>query len=410
MHILFITDFFPPETNAAASRVFERASHWVSWGHEVTVITSVPNFPRGEVYPGYRNRWYQTENLGGIHVVRVKTYIAENQGKWRRGLDFLSFLVVALPASLAQRNVDVVAATSPNFFAGLCGCMTSIIKRLPFVLEIGDLWPAFIVGLGEMRRSAVVVALEKVEMFMYRCADRVVCLTEAFRCNLLGRGVPTSKVEVVRNGADLASFFPLARDMDALRRINPANDFLVGYYGTMGAAHGLDIAIEAAAQVQDVRFLFVGEGSEAEVLRQKAEQLQLDNVVFLGPQPRDRMPGLIALCDTALVQLKDTNILGSAIPSKLFEAMALGKPVLLAAPEGEAAEIVKKTGSGIHIRAGDSEALAEGIRTLQRSDRLARIAENSLQASKHFSRESQSRKFLQVCQDVLEANRQASNG
>ena len=167
MKILFITENFPPETNAAATRVFERAVYWVEWGHEVTVITSAPNFPEGKLYDGYQNRWYQTENMFGIKVIRVKTYISANRGIFRRSLDFLSFLVSSFLAGIFQQKHHVVTATSPQFFAAVSGKAIGAIKRTPFIMEIGDLWPVSIVGVGLLHRGIFFRLLQVFELFLY---------------------------------------------------------------------------------------------------------------------------------------------------------------------------------------------------------------------------------------------------
>ncbi len=142
MNILFLSENFPPETNAAASRVFERACYWVRAGHRVTVITCAPNFPTGRLFDGYENRWVQTDVMSGVRVVRVKTYIAPNRGVVRRSLDFLSFLFTGFTAGVFQEKPDVVAATSPQFFAAVAGWAVGAVRRVPFVFELGDLWPA----------------------------------------------------------------------------------------------------------------------------------------------------------------------------------------------------------------------------------------------------------------------------
>ena len=151
MHILFLSDNFPPERNAPASRVYEHACYWVRWGHRVTVITCAPNFPEGKVYAGYRNRWYQVEEVDGIRVVRVKTFIAKNEGVVRRTLDYLSFMVAGFGAGLLQLRPDVVVATSPQFFTSVAGWAVAALRRLPFVFELRDLWPASISAVGALQ-------------------------------------------------------------------------------------------------------------------------------------------------------------------------------------------------------------------------------------------------------------------
>lgn len=403
MRILFVTDFFPPETNAAASRVYERARYWVRWGHEVTVLTSAPNFPAGRVYEGYSNRWYQREQVDGIEVVRVKTFISRNEGKWRRGLDFVSFLMTALPVGLLLRAPDVVAATSPNFFAGLSGCCIALLKRRPFVLEVGDLWPAFIVSLGAMRRSLLLKILEQMEMFMYRRAERIICVSGGFKTNLVSRGVPEDKVVVVLNGVELQMFMPGDPDPRDFERFGIQRGFTIGYYGTFGAAHGLTSVLDAAKELPAVQFLFVGDGAGAEDLREKVVELQLDNITILPAQKRSQMPVLWRLCDVALVQLKDLPLLNSAIPSKIFEAMATAKPILLVAPEGDASQIVESEQCGLHVAPGDPAGLVAAVARLFHDQELrGQLGARASQASVRYSREQQARRVLETLKEVVE--------
>jgi glycosyltransferase involved in cell wall biosynthesis len=400
VRILFVTDFFPPETNAAASRVFERARYWVRWGHEVTVLTSAPNFPMGKLYDGYRNRWLQEEQVEGMRVVRVKTYMARNQGKWRRGLDFLSFFMTAFPVGVFLGRHDVVAATSPNFFAGLAGSFIALTRGRPFVLEIGDLWPAFISTLGAVRLRPVIRLLEVIELFMYRRADRVVCLTKGFKDNLVAREVPEDKIEVILNGVDTEFFTAGAPEPVDIDRYNPGQRFTVGYYGTQGAAHGLEAVLDVARQLPDVHFLFVGAGAATETLKGRIRDLGLGNVTMVSMQPREMMPRLWRLCDAALVQLRDLPLLNSAIPSKIFEAMATGRPILLAAPEGDASSLVVGERCGLHVPFGNPSALADAIRKLLVDEALQkRLGDEGLAAAQRHSREQQASLML----DVLEA-------
>jgi len=194
MKILFFTENFPPETNAIANRVFERALYWVKWGHSVTVITATPHFPQGRVFDGYRNRWHQVEMMNGIRVVRVKTFISANEGVVLRTLDFLSFMCTGFLAGLWQERPDVVAATSPQFFNAVAGWAVSRCRRIPFVFEIGDLWPAFIVAVGAMRPNLALRLLEKLELYLYRQSSRIAVLTQAFKDNLISRGIDAGKI------------------------------------------------------------------------------------------------------------------------------------------------------------------------------------------------------------------------
>src|SRR3972149_1950692 len=197
MNILFLTENFPPERNASATRVYERACYWVRWGHEVTVITCAPNFPEGKVFPGYRNRWRHVEEVDGIRVVRVKTFITANEGVILRSLDFLSFMCNAMIAGIFQREPDVVIATSPQFFAAVGGWGLAGLRGKPFIFELGDLWPASIAAVGAMDQNIFLRWMERLELFLYRRSAAVVALTPAFKKDLVRRGIPPEKIAVV---------------------------------------------------------------------------------------------------------------------------------------------------------------------------------------------------------------------
>lgn len=339
MHILFLTDNFPPERNAPASRVYEHACYWVRQGHRVTVLTCAPNFPEGKVYAGYCNRWYQVEEVDGIHVVRVKTFIAKNEGVLLRILDYLSFMVTGFLAGLLQTRPDVVVATSPQFFTVVADWAVAALRRLPFVFELRDLWPASIHAVGALRASTALRRLGRLGLFFYRRAAKVVALTEAFKHDLVSRGISAAHVAVVLNGFDFARYTPQPRDMSLTQQLGLEGCFVVGYIGTHGMAHALDRVLEAAALLRDtpaIRFLFIGAGAVRDALIAQAAQQHLDNVMFIPAQPKTRMPAYWSVCDLALVPLKNTPLFTTVIPSKIFEAMGMGRAIVLAAPEGEA--------------------------------------------------------------------------
>ena len=406
MNILFLADNFPPERNAQASRVYERACYWVRWGHQVTVLTCFPNFPEGKLYSGYRNRWRQVEQMDGIRVVRLKTFIAPNAGRVLRIVDFLSYMVSALIAGLFERRPDVVVATSPQFFAAVAGCGIAIGRGRPFVLELSDLWPESIVAVGAMKPNLGLRWLEKVELFLYRRAARIAALTASFKQNLTRRGIDHRKIEVVINGVDLGRYAPRPRDRDlAARCCLPGSDFTVGYIGTHGMAHALENVLNAAALLQDrgVRFLFVGAGAERQNLIDEASRRRLRNVSFVPAQAKEMMPAVWSLCDVALVHLKDTPLFETVIPSKIFEAMAMGKPVLLASPPGEASRIVKWDNTGLHVPAERPEELAAAVLFLKENPAFTEeLSRRSLLAAPRYSRERQARDMQAVLESAVQ--------
>jgi colanic acid biosynthesis glycosyl transferase WcaI len=405
MRILFLTDNFPPEGNAPASRVYEHACYWVHWGHKVTVLTCAPNFPEGRVYEGYGNRWYSVEEMDGIRVVRVKTFIAQNEGVMLRTLDYLSFMIAGFLAGLWQVRPDMVVATSPQFFTTVGGWALSRVRRLPFVFELRDLWPASILAVGAMRENVVLRWLEHLELFLYHASVKVIALTESFKINLVERGIHADKVEVIINGVDLTRYTPRPPDTDLRKRLGLEGCFVVGYVGTHGMAHALDNVLEAAELLRDtptIRFLFVGAGAARAALVQEANKRRLDNVIFVPAQPKGRILAYWSICDLALVSLKNTPLFTTVIPSKIFEAMGMGCALLLVAPDGEASRIIRGTGAGVVVPPECPPALAGAVKTLCHDEALLRrLAMNSLRAAPQFSREKQARDMLHILTEII---------
>ena len=413
MNILFLTENFPPETNAAATRVFERASYWVRWGHQVTVITCAPNFPRGKLFEGYENRWRQVENMAGIRVVRVKTFITRNEGVVLRTVDFLSFLVTGASAGFLEKRPDVVVATSPQFFAAVAGWTVGAARGVPFIFELGDLWPASIVAVGAIHESVPLRWLERLELFLYRRSACVVALTHSFKENLTARGTSPDKIAVVINGVDLFRYAPRPRDETLSEMWNLKDRYVVGYIGTHGMAHALRNVLDTADRLRDeenLRFILAGAGAERTALMTETRNRRLDNVIFVPPQPKDKMPAVWSLCDVALVHLRNIATFKEVIPSKMFEAMAMGLPIILATPEGEASRIVADDRAGIWVPAQDPEALAEAVRRLMYDSETRRtLAAKSLAAAPKHTRETQARKMLAVL-ELAAAGRGAEVG
>ena len=404
MKILFLSDNFPPESNAPANRLHEHALRWVRDGHEVTVVTGVPNFPEGRVYEGYRNRWRQVKQVDGIRVVRVKTYITANEGFLRRTLDYFSFMFSAVLFGLFERRPDVVVATSPQFFCALGGWLLSVFKRRPFVFELRDLWPASIVAVGAMQGSFTIGLLERLELFLYRRARVIISVTESFREDLILRGIGADKIRVVINGVDLERYSPLPKDAELLRAHDLADRFVVGYVGTHGLAHGLDRVLEAVARLkgrEDIVFLFVGGGAQRGHVEDLVREQALDQVRLIPRQPKSMMPKLWSLCDVALIPLLDNPVFATVMPSKLFEAMGMGVPVIMSLPEGEATRLVREIGCGVCVPPEQPESLAEAIVQLADGrERLQVLAAASQAAAPGFSRDRQAKRMLEILREM----------
>lgn len=404
MKILFLADNYPPETNAAASRVHERARYWVEWGHDVTVLTSAPNFPEGRVYEGYRNAWRSTEVMDGIKVIRVKTLITPNSGVKLRILDFLSYMVSAFCFGLFTKRPDVVVATSPQFFCAVAGRALAGVKRVPFVFELSDLWPASIRAVGAMRSERLLKWVEKLELKLYRDSKSIVALTQSYKDDLTSRGIDGSKIEVIPNGVDIHHCEERPFDRELARSIGVEEKFVVGYVGTHGMAHALENVLHTAELMQDedrVRFLLVGAGAQRDKLMAKAKDMGLKNVIFLPNQPKSKIGDYWRLLDVSLVHLKSDPLFATVIPSKVFEAMAYGLPVAYCGPNGEAEELIRREGVGLCHPAEDPQALRDGILRLLNDPILrTRLGEASKNAAPRHSRERQAANMLSALERV----------
>ncbi len=406
MHILFLTDNFPPEVNAPASRTFEHCREWVKAGHRVTVMTCAPNFPKGRVFDGYRNRLWQSEEMAGIRVIRVWSYITANEGFVKRILDYQSFMVTATLMALFVRGADVVVGTSPQFFTVCAAYAVSRLKRIPFVFELRDLWPESIKAVGAMQDSAALRWLEKLEMFLYRKAAAIVTLTHSFRDKLIGRGIDGDKIKVVTNGVDISRFQPRPKDAVLEREQGLEGKFVAGYIGTHGLAHALETLLEAAARLKSrpggerFHFLLLGDGARKPALVAQARKMGLDNMTFVDSVPKDEVVRYWSLLDVSVIHLKKTPLFTTVIPSKMFECMGMGLPVLHGVA-GESAGIVEKEGTGIVFEPENVEALCAALERLAAdADLFGRLRQNSLAAARRYDRTTLAGQMLGAIEGV----------
>ncbi len=405
MRILFFSHYFPPEVNAPANRTYEHCRAWVAAGHDVHVVTCVPSHPIGRAYPTHRVKWYQREEVDGIHVHRVWTYLAPNRGVLRRTLNYLSFVPTSVLRALSLGRFDVIVGTSPQFFCAVAAWAAAAVRRTPWIFELRDLWPESIGAVGAIRTSLVLRLLERIELRMYRSAARVVCLTRAFMANLERRGIETSKLDYVPNG--IAPSFWSGGSRQAGRDLLgvAADEIAVSYIGTVGMAHGLATVLEAAQSLATshpwIRFYVVGDGAELPELKERAASSGLTNVIFTGLRPRDEIPGIMAATDIALVTLKPSDTFKAVLPSKLFEAMAARRPVVLAV-DGEAKQILEQASGGVCVQPGNAVALANAVVTLAASAELrTQLGTSGANYVAHeFNRSAWANRFVQILRNV----------
>jgi glycosyltransferase involved in cell wall biosynthesis len=402
MHILFLTDNFPPEVNAPASRTHEHCRQWVAAGEQVTVVTCAPNFPKGRVFDGYRNRLWQQETIDGIRVIRVWSYITANEGFVKRVLDYTSYMLTAFIASLFVRRVDIVVGTSPQFFTAVAAWAVGAVKRIPYVFELRDLWPESIKAVGAMKESAAIRWLEKLELFLYRRASLIVSVTHSFRETLMRRGIDGAKIEVITNGVDLSRFSPRPKDAALESELGFAGCFVAGYIGTHGMAHALETllaamdALQQRPEGQSIRLLLLGDGARKANLEAEAARLDLGNVRFVGTVPKEQVARYWSLLDVSVIHLRQTELFTTVIPSKLFECMGMGIPVLHGVA-GESARIVEREGVGIVFAPENAAQLVDGLLRLQSDTGLReRLRAAALAAAGQYDRSALAMRMLEA--------------
>jgi glycosyltransferase involved in cell wall biosynthesis len=400
LDILFLSHYFPPEGNAPAARVHEMCRRWVRDGHRVHVITCAPNHPNGVLFPGYRNLLRRHEVIDGIEVTRVWTYIAANKGTTRRILNYLSYLLSATLAALTMRRPDVLIATSPQFFCGWAGTVVATLRRLPFILEIRDIWPESIEAVGALRARLVIRILETMERAMYRSATHIVTVGEGYRRQLGLRGVDAADITVIPNGIDRELFTAQSQPFDIRGRYGLDGKFICAYIGTIGMASGLGVILRAATILKhkgrdDIAFLLVGDGAVQQDLHRDAQQAGLDNIVFTGRVDRHLVPSILRSVDVCLVHLRRQELFKSVLPSKIFEAAGMARPIILGV-EGCAAELLDEAGAGINIQPENEHELVEAVERLAADPALARSFGQSGQqfVTAHYDREVLAQRYM----------------
>src|SRR6266571_1014709 len=374
--ILFISPYYPPEKGAAAVCVSENAKRLAKRGHQVTVLTTVPNYPSGIVPPEYRGHLIQEEMLDGVRVVRVWSYTSPNKGFLRRILAQFSFALLApLLGGKAIGQPDMIIVQSPPLFDAIAARLLARWKHCPFIFMVSDLWPESAVQLGALRNRALIWIAERLEWSTYQRASLVWAVTEGIRDTLLRRGLAPSRILLLTYGVDTGKFHPLPK-APARAELGWDERFTVLYAGTHGLAHGLTTVLDAAEGLQDqsdIHLVLVGDGAEKADLIADARRRGLKNVTFLDPFPHNQMPQLLSAADVCLVHVRRISLFQGALPSKMYEVMACARPILLAL-DGEARRVVEQeAGAALYVEPENPIALATAIRYLQEHPEQAEL-------------------------------------
>ncbi len=361
MHILILSLFYYPEPVA---RPHDLAVTLHQLGYQVSVVTAYPNYPQGKVYPNYRLRPWQWETLDGVHVLRVPHLVDRSRSAMRRLLSYLSFSVTSLCLGIVKiQKPDLIW----TYQIGLPGLAMSIMRDVPLVHEVQDLWPEWGSTADLGLKGWQYRLLEQQERMIYRRARAVVTITGSFRSILMQKGVPPEMIEVIPNWANESVFRPATYDRNLAQKEGFAGYFNVLYVGNIGAAQSLQIVLDAAELLRTalhIRFVIIGDGVERVPLETQARQRGLGNVRFLGSRPQDQAASYMALADILFLHLKRNPVYEITIPSKTYGYLAAAKPILAAA-EGELADLINKTQAGIVCPPEDAIAVAAAVRCLE---------------------------------------------
>ncbi len=388
---------------APAARSYAFSHRWVQAGHKVTVISGIPNHPTGKVYPGYRRQLVYREDLDGIDVLRVWVYTTPNAGVLRRSFNYISYALSAAFSGQFVERPDVVIASSPQILVGLAGIAVKWLRGVPLVVEVRDLWPDTIAEIEIDVGDVAMRLLRSVEHFMYRTPDAVVSVSPAFSDHLIKNGVEERRLHVIPNGVDRSLFFPARKKTRSFFNGRLQDKFIVAYIGTMGLCHGLEIVFDTASILRDtseLHFILMGEGAEKEKLKSRFSALP--NVSVYDSRPRQEIGSILREVDAALVLLKDKPIFRTVIPSKLFEAMGCGVPVLLGV-DGMARTIIEESGGGMYVEPDNPRDLAEAVLKLKTDHSLQhQLGEKGASyVVKHYNLDILAQRYSQVLENVI---------
>ena len=390
MNILFLTDNFPPESNAPASRTFDHCVKWVKLGYNVTVITCFPNFPKGKVYKGYKNKLYSKEIINGIRVIRVWSYITKNEGFFKRILDYISFGISSFIFGIFQK-FDVIIATSPQFFTAISGHFLSFFKNKPWIMEVRDLWPDSIVAVGSLNNNSLLFKfLKRVEIKLYDSAHKIIVVTDSFKNYLISKhNINNKKVGVFKNGIVLRNVKKVNNQKSNIlkNKLKIQDKIIISYIGTHGLAHGLRFILRSIQKVKNknIIFIFIGDGAEKENLLKFSKKLKIKNFKFLDSVSKNKILDFISISDYALVNLKKSDDFKNVIPSKIFENIALYKPILLGV-EGESKELINKYNVGVPFVPENINSFLNAVDKIQKFN-IKIFKNNCNKMIKEFDRE-----------------------
>jgi colanic acid biosynthesis glycosyl transferase WcaI len=374
VRVLILTQYFPPEVGAPQTRLAAFARVLKGVGHQVEVVTAMPNHLTGKVFVGYRRRFYTEEVLEGLTIRRTWVYAATGTGLGRL-LNYLSFTITSLIGLFRSALPDLIFVESPPLFLGISAIVFTSFRSVPIIFNVADLWPDSVRELGVVRNKVLLAMAEALERWIYCRARFVNAVTEGIRSDLIRKkSLPESKVLFLPNGVDTMLFAPREPNSELARRLGLEGKRVFIYAGTHGLAQGLGTLLDAAKMVKNrnVALLFVGDGPTKPALVTRVASLGLQNVVFVGMQPINVMPDFFSIAVASIAPLVKNELFKGARPSKIFPSLACGIPVIFCG-EGETADLLIQHGAGLVVEPENACALAEAIERFADDDNLRKV-------------------------------------
>ncbi len=409
MNVVIITHIFWPESEDFRNRAL--AEELVRRGHRVTVIAPFPNYPLGRIYDGYRMRWRQWEELEGIRVLRLPLYPDHSSSGFRRALNYGSFtLAASLLGPLLVRRPDVIFVHASPMTLGFPAAIFRLLYGTPILLDVVDLWPDAVAGSGMTSSRLVLAAAGAIARFAYRVSSRIIALTEGFSVRLREAGISAERITVIPPWADRAEFHPSAPDLDFYREHGLQGKSCIMHAGNIGPYQDIANVLAAAELLRDddrLLFVFIGNGQQFELMKRRAEELRLDNVLFVGRVPRERLAGVLSQAAALLVSMSDDPYLSINLPSKLAAYLAMERP-LVAAAGGDVAALMEKHRLGPVAEPGRPASLAAAVRELlAMSDGERRAAGERAGElfSGSFEKELLRDRYIAILEELAEARR-----
>jgi putative colanic acid biosynthesis glycosyltransferase WcaI len=403
MRILLITQHFPPE-RGAVRRLYEFAKYFTNGGHEVTVLTAMPNYPDGVVPEKYRGKFLVKEKLNDLNIYRSYVMPASNAEPKKRMIGFITFLFSSLINSFRIKGkFDLILASSPPVTSPLIGYILSRLRRTKLVLEIRDLQPESGEQFGNLNKSFFTESIRKIMRFLYLRADHIVCVTEGIAEWMKAYGIPESRLTTIKSGVGYD--FINSHSNGIRKKYGWEDKFLILFSGTLGWVRPLETIVESARLLADDRqyhFVFVGDGQKRDSLEALAKQYNLKNVSFVGLQPLEEIPYYLKTGDVLIECLKEVPVAKVALPTKIFEYMAAGRPIIFGSTDGETSRLLERAGGALTYSSGHPEQLAEIVRSLYHKkidgDELGKRYHKYV--SNHHTREKWAQRYLNLLESI----------